>query len=328
MFTEFDNIEEHWQQLAPVFILGRQRTGTSIMWRALREVNFLGFPEGHLWYDLIKAIGWWRNPTYKASYRNDLFTMGDGRNLLFEKYLALLIDRFHRDLLPAETIRWVSKSPGVEPVQVAPMLAELFPKAQFIFMYRNPITVVHSTLRYLAKDRQFSPLERKRAFRLTCELWGLVMRTWRFVRPLLQGRYIEIAQEHIVVMPDEVAHNVADFLHIPQQWERIAYTFKHKRENTAFPERKVGDFFYPIQWSRSEKRFLTATCKDEMALWGYQLDFRHPAGPLSSPPPVTARRREDYYRWLLHPIVDHSAGRNIAVRILGRLPGIRQKPKI
>ena len=297
----FEGIEENWQQLDPIFILGRQRTGTSIMWRALRVASFLGFPEGHLWYDLIKPFAWWRDPAYKAYLRQDIFTLGAGRNHLLEKQVALLIDRFHRDLLPPETVRWVSKSPGLDPVLVAPMLAEIFPKAQFIFMKRNAITTVHSTINYVSRERNGN-IDTAFVCRYTCENWVKVMKMWRQLRPLIAGRYIEVAQEHIVSDPGGVACQVTDFLGASQWSEEVAGVFKSTRENTAFPDRQVGDFIFAVDWPDEQKQTLVDICGPEMAVWGYPLDFQHPGGPGPAKAVPAGETPLDglsaYYRWV------------------------------
>jgi hypothetical protein len=275
---DFD--EAYWRQLDPIFIFGRQRTGTSIMWRALRVAGFFGFPESHLWYDLVKPFAWWRDPEYKAYLRQDIFAMGAERNLLLEKQVAMSLDRFHRDLLPPELVRWVGKSPGVDPIVVAPVLADMFPQAQFIFMQRNAITTVDSTVAYVLRNSAQNDTDF--VFRTTCENWVRVMRLWRRIRPLLTGRYIEVAQEHIVSTPDQVAYRVMGFLGVPQWAEAVADVFKSTRENTAFPDKPVDDFMYAVNWTDEQKQMLDDICGSEMAVWGYQLDFQHPGEPESA----------------------------------------------
>jgi len=283
-------IEEQWLRLDPIFIMGRQRTGTSIMWRTLQVAGFHGFPEGHLWLDLIEPFAHFRNPEYKRYIRHDLYTLGSGRNRLLEKRFAIMIDRFHRDLLPPDLVRWVNKSPGRPPIDVAPMLAELFPRSQFIFMMRNPIMTVHSTIAR-------SP----HAFRGACEHWVTVMRTWRSVRPWLVGRYIEVAQEQIAEHPDLTASQVAEFLRVPQFGHEFAHWFKTRRENTSFPDKEAGDFVYPVDWTKEQRATLAAICQEEMAIWGYPLDFERPGGPDPAqaldvqPEPADLA---SYYRWL------------------------------
>jgi hypothetical protein len=297
-------IEERWQCLDPIFIMGRQRTGTSIMAKALQVAGFFGFPEGHLWFDLVESFARLRDPTYQENVRYDFFALGSGRNLVLEKRFALMMDQFHRDFLPPNLVRWVDKSPGTHSVRLAPMLAELFPRSQFIFMQRNPITTLHSTIHVVSMERNDPTVKRDlQVFCVTCRHWVRVMELWRQVRPLLPGRYIEVAQEHIAEMPDQVAERVAKFLGIPQFAEAIADVFKSRRENTIFPDRDVGDFIYPVDWTDEQEKMLTDICWDEMSIWGYPLDFQHPGGPDPAHAVIFESEPMDmdmatYYRWL------------------------------
>ena len=61
---EQSEIEAQWRRLDPIFILGRQRTGTSIVWRALQAAGFWGFNEGYLWFDLVEPLARFRDPDY------------------------------------------------------------------------------------------------------------------------------------------------------------------------------------------------------------------------------------------------------------------------
>ena len=296
-----------WHSLDPIFIIGRQRTGTSIIWRALQVAGFLGFPEGHLWFDLVESFARFRNPEYQAEVRQDIFTLGSARNLVLEKRFALMMDQFHRDLLPPELVRWVDKSPGTRPALLAPMLAEIFPAAQFIFLCRNPITTVNSVVHSVSNNAAPNSEATSKGdsslhdYRLASRYWAQVMEIWRHVRSLLDNRYIEVVQERIVRSPVSVANRLAEFLHIPQFAEDIAAVFRARRENTAFPDREVDDFFYAVDWTDEQKAAVAEECRQEMAFWGYELDFNHPGGP----DPTKVRRSESdvtdlesYYRLL------------------------------
>jgi hypothetical protein len=176
-------------------------------------------------------------------------------------------------------------------------------------MLRNPITTVNSSVHYVPKNRPIPkdsiPAEEKplHVYRTLCKHWVRVMRSWRQVRHLLPGRYIEIPQEQIVTDPDGVADDLTEFLGVPQSAKTIAKTFKSQRENTAFPNRDVRDFFYPVNWREEQRAVLAEVCAEEMTTWGYALDFDKPDGPA----PVQVEKPEsapadmaEYYRWLGH----------------------------
>jgi hypothetical protein len=294
--TDGRSLEEQWQRLDPIFIIGSQRTGTSIMWRVLRTANFFGFNEGHLWLDLVESLARFRDPGHKKWLRQRIFTLGSDRNLVLEKRCALMIDRFHRDLLPPELVRWVDKSPGVHAVQLAPMLSQLFPRAQFIFMKRNAISKVNSGISYVSRERDMD------AFGAMCRRWTHVMRTWRKLRHLLPGRYIELGQELIAERPYDVGQEVAAFLGVPERAEEFGSVFDSRRENTAFPGREPGDYVYPVDWSDEQQAVLTDLCAAEMRAWGYPLDFQSPGGadPARAEPQAEGHEldMQAYYRWV------------------------------
>jgi hypothetical protein len=167
------------------------------------------------------------------------------------------------------------------------MLARLFPEAQFIFTYRNPITTIHSAERYVAIHDELPPVGdlpgTDAFFDATCRHWVEAMRSWRRVRTLIEGRHIEIAQEEIAADPTGIADRLTRFLHVPDLAARVSDAFKTVRENTAFPDREVTDYRYRLEWGEPRRNLMTSLCGDEAARWGYTLRFDSPAGP-SRPP--------------------------------------------
>lgn len=271
-----DRICRRWRQLDPVFVRGMQRSGTSVMAQALRRLGIVGFGEGHLWFDLVRPFENLRDPEYRPNLRVDSYALGKGREASLEKYIAVALDQFHKDHLPKGSGRWMDKSPGAEAVRVVPLLAELFPGAQFIFMYRNGITTVHSAVRLWA-DHDFWSSETE-LFQAMCRAWADTMSSWREVRRLLPNRYIEIAQEELASRPCVVASRLAEFLGMPDARSRVADLFQTKRLGSAFPDRPAGDYDYEIKWGEERKAYFISTCGQEMGAWGFEIDFVSP-GP-------------------------------------------------
>jgi hypothetical protein len=260
-----DDIEQRWDRLDPIFIMGMQRSGTSIMAIALTLPGFTSFGEGHLWFELIEPFSRFRDPDYCPKLRRDIFALGEDRNLLLEKYIALAVDQFHRDNLPEKPTRWADKSPGVYPAKVAPILAHVFPRSQFIFMYRNGITTVNSGLYLWADDPGI--------FRTMCNGWAETMSTWRRVRESLKNRYIEICQEEMARDSEATAARLTEFLGIPGYREAIAELLRSHRVNSAFPDKPPGDYHYEIDWTDDQKAYFFSTCAEEMKMWGYPIPF-------------------------------------------------------
>ena len=258
-------IEEKWSKLDPIFIRGMQRSGTSIIAVALLLPGFTHFAEGHLCSELMKPLSRFRDPEYHPHLKQPAFALGSQRNILLEKYIALAIDEFHRDNLPERPIRWVDKSPGVEGVEAVPMLAEVFPKSQFIFTYRNGTATVYSGL-HLWNDQPG-------IFQKLCINWTRVMSTWRQVREEIKGRYIEIRQEELVANPESIAARLTQFLGVPEYQQAMVELFHSRRQNTAFPDKPPGDYNYELDWSNDQKAFFIEACAEEMGIWGYSIPF-------------------------------------------------------
>jgi len=277
----FDEIEARWEKLDPVFIRGMQRSGTSIMARALQRMKILGFGEGHLWFELVEPFARLRDPDYCPDLRVDIYTLGQGRVSKLEKYIAVALDQFHRACLPSHLERWMDKSPGADAVRVAPLLADLFPKAQFIFMYRSGITNVLSGVKFWKANPDI--------FHIMCEGWAETMSSWRQMRNSLGDRYIEIAQEDIVIKPFEIATKLTSFLGMPEYNVSVAGLLISRRVLSAFADKRPGDYNYHIEWSPQQKEFFIETCGSEMGAWGYEIDFDSPGVIAAEIPPPEER---------------------------------------
>lgn len=259
-----DDFEAEWRQLDPVFIMGMQRSGTSILSRALLQLGIAGFGEGHLWLDIVGPLKSIMDPAYRPDIRDDGFTLGQGRTVAFVRAIAVAIDRFHRAQLEPEPSRWLDKSPGAYAVQSAPFLAFMFPKAQFIFIHRSGIGVVHS-------GRMRWP--RPETFQVMCRGWAETMSSWRDVRAQLGDRALVIAHSRLASNPRETAQALCAFLGAPGRAPDIGELFAAQRVQTSFPHRAPGDYDYVIDWAPEEEAYFTETCGSEMAAWNYPLSF-------------------------------------------------------
>ncbi len=263
-------MQRRWRALDPVFVRGMQRSGTSITARGLHRIGIIGFGEGHLWFEALRPFRELRDPSHLTPLRDPLMALGDIRAERYAAYLGLAIDRFHRDHLDPALHRWLDKSPGHDPVTVAPELAHVFPRSQFLFLHRNPIAVVASGLRMWGdSDARFESL---------ADGWRRTMSAWRDVRPVLEGRFLELAQAQLAQRPGVAAARICAFLDAPSGEPAMAAEFRETRALSSFPDRAPGDYEHPVQWSKARRDRLAALCADEMDRWGYRLDFDAPGG--------------------------------------------------
>jgi hypothetical protein len=286
-----DAVTSAWRELDPVFVMGMQRSGTSILAMAMHAAGLRGFAEGHLWHELVATLDQVQDRERLPELRLEPFALGQGRDADLARYLALAIDRFHRHHVPdiqpeegwPEPQRWYDKTPGSEAVVLAPRLAAMFPRAQFLFVHRDGAATVNSGMRLWPDTPDI--------FHVMCRDWAKTMSTWLEVRGTLGERALELPQADIARNPAESARVVADFLGLPEQRETIAALFAGRRENSAFPERAPGDYRLELDWTEGQKTRFARVCGPQMKVWGYAMPFRLQPWPLR-----LARRARDIGR--------------------------------
>lgn len=270
--------------LDPVFVLGMQRSGTSILAIALQELGLFGFAEGHLWQRLVATLEELRDPRVGPKLRRPHFALGSARYLALEQEVARAIDAFHRAEIPVpEGARWFDKSPSAYNVRRAPLLAELFPGAQFVFIHRDPRAVLRSGQRIWGSDPALLDT--------LCRGWDDTMRAWRTRRGDLGSRGLEIAHAELVAEPDLVASRLCGFLGQARETERIEQLFRTRRQNSSYPDRAPGDYRPDGALDPALEAQLLERCAAEMRRWGYPLQAEADAGERRDERGLAARLR-------------------------------------
>ena len=282
--SRWPEIESRWRALDPVFIRGMQRSGTSIMARALQRLGILGFGEGHLWFEALKPMTRLLDPEWMPPLRLQPMALGEGRERVLAAHVALAIDDFHRSHLDPAISRWLDKSPGTDPITVAPALAATFPGAQFLFLHRNPISVVDSGLRKWGDDLQ--------TFERLCREWRQTMRAWREARARLGGRALELSQHDLASAPRETARRLCAFLGQVPGEQAVFEVLARTRTLSSFPDRPPGSYGQAVGWSAAREARLVTLCSEEMAIWGYSADFERPSGPEPAAAIAAGARRD------------------------------------
>lgn len=249
-----------------MFVMGMQRSGTTIVARALSECALVGFNEGNVWHMVVETLRRMRDPMVFQNYKDINHALGGDRLSSFERSIALAIDDFHRYHLSCPTeARWFDKSPSAYIIENAAMLADLFPEAQFVFVHRHPVAVVESGLRMWGQSSEL--------FKDLCRGWAETMRCWREIREGLGNRAFEIAHAELVSDPEGVARDLTAFIGCPDRHKDVLMLFGNERCNTSFPEKEKGDYRLWVDMNQARRRELVSICSSEMHRWGYSVPF-------------------------------------------------------
>lgn len=185
----------------PIFVLGAYRSGTSILtWAlgqhpnisALEETGWFGFMSHGLYagFDLASQAQRSFFDVYGISIDEMMIAFGQK----FDELLTAIVERqqkrialrrlsgmdyrHHPDFSLKKTLwgnkrRWVDGTP--ENVGCVPMLRKLFPRAQFIFVFRDPLGVVGSLTRMSRVGGPPMPLETALDFWIKMTEQGMIV---------------------------------------------------------------------------------------------------------------------------------------------------------
>jgi hypothetical protein len=247
----------------PLFILGAARSGTTAVTQALLKATpYQGYGEGHV-LDLLAEL-------YVTLDRFYLFKAEALSNPHRPTTIGHVPIQFFRDgfdNLALEAMRsvfppgaWLDKTPTANMIHIAGQLRRIWPQAKFIYLKRRAFENVAS------RTRKFVDT----SFEVDCREWAGAMQAWRGVLPQLQGCALQLDQLYVARVPDQAAHEIADFLALdPAQTERLRQTL-----SADWPER-TGDTFSrvydPVElgWSEEQWQVFNDICGVELDALGY-----------------------------------------------------------
>jgi hypothetical protein len=250
----------------PIFIVGSERSGTSVLRDALVNVYGIpGFGEGHL----VPVLGEVEKSVkdYFASFQGyvkpgaDLAVVRIGKDLVFD-----CLRKGFRELMGSIYCGhryWLDKTPGHRMIHFIPMLRELWPNARFIASQRRGMECISSRL------RKFPDIP----FETHCQQWSECIRQWMRVRD--QVNNIEIDQLRLLREPYRQAEKIARFLQMSDDSIRgLADYFQ-----SHFPQRSVVNreiiTLETTGWDRDRQEKFVEICGREMSLAGYSMDNRY-----------------------------------------------------
>jgi hypothetical protein len=249
---------------SPLFILGSPRSGTTILANALRKAGYSGFDEGHF-LNLIMPI---KNlierhiKENRAQEKGQLLANLDADQFLLE--IFCVFKKSQALLNPAEL--WLDKTPDAAMIYAAPILAQLWPSAAFVFAKRRAIENLASRI------KKFSSVP----FKDHCTSWSESMAAWRSVRDSgIQG--IEVDQYDIAHDPEGVAGRLGAFLGLSQTSIKEIYEEMQNSQPQSTDERSTYRVL-SIQdsgWTPQQIEHFQTYCSEEMDAYGYTIDIQY-----------------------------------------------------
>lgn len=186
----------------PLLIIGPQRSGTTALQTALDASTRYRAPRDvcmHAWNTLegfFSAQSLWRlvshpftspfaNQSAPPPFRTGVFDDCAMADAILDS-IARHVDEVFR-LAACGSPCWIDKSPGWEPVVLAPLFRALFPTGRVVFMTRRPESCVLSIIRLEGRlTPSLSDPQLVDAIGRNCAVWVMAMYLWRtLVEPLV-----------------------------------------------------------------------------------------------------------------------------------------------
>jgi hypothetical protein len=286
---------------SPIFIVGANRSGTTLLRLLLNAHPRIAIPEELVYLDSSLAgtpVEAWRDPALSpAAYQRFVEAFLDDNPSLFETISRPALRRRilggpARDLRHpyATTLqawaeaqnkpRWGEKTPGN--LFFVDVLMEMFPQAQFIYVVRDPRAGVASMQKvsFFPDDVVPNALIRRK---FATEGFSLLTRS------VPSSQWTTVRYEDLVTHPEQVLRSVCGFLgeaYVPSMlaFHHDAQQFMAEEASTSFNAAATR----PISASRieawrarltnAEVAIIEAICAEEMTRHHYRPD----AGPLST----------------------------------------------
>ncbi len=194
-----------YSESEPVFIVGCARSGTSVLVNALIDAaGIRGWRRGHL-FPLLSSLLSCAKDYYaelqKGSY-DAAAALGCLREECLRERIIELFAEINAQMVGKEL--WVDRTTDAAMIRACPLLAEIYPRARFIFTRRRGIENI------LSRQKKF-PQE---LFRDSCEAWATGMGEWLKVRDTLGARTLEVDQRDVGLDPGRVAREISSLLRL------------------------------------------------------------------------------------------------------------------
>ncbi|MEM8551905.1 MAG: sulfotransferase [Pseudomonadota bacterium] len=244
--------------MGPLFIMGFPRSGTTAMAKAIAGLGRFGTHEreGHLLYlftqPLARIIRGGENET-------SVLRAEGAREAFLERFAGLANATFSASGDPSDTM-WIDKTPDLAQVRAARVLASLWPQARFIYLYRDPVAAIRSSVA-LWGDR-VAGKEHEAAAR-----WTACQRAWRAVRRPLRGRSVEIFQGDMLDRPGLAAAALSRAIDLSAHERLTVSRVLAADRGVNRPQGLQGDAHDAVALAPHVVREILTITADERARW-------------------------------------------------------------
>ena len=263
----------------PVFVVGCQRSGTSLLRRILDSHPSIACPPESKFILPLEAL------IHDSQALQALASMGFAREEVMRRLRSFVASFFQDYALAKGKERWADKTPNY--VDCLPFLDELFSgEARYIVIVRHPFDVCLS-FEHAAK-KSGRPMKAIRShiavaddFRAgACAFWNAQnLKISAFV-PTVADRVLSVDYELLTSQPEPVLRRIFAFLDAP--WSPVVLDYGQLPHDHGFEDRKiermpkiVPNFGKFLAWSAGERHRLAAIAREAMDSLGYSPDQAH-----------------------------------------------------
>jgi hypothetical protein len=271
--------------------MGAERSGTSALARFLcEELGYEGEPEGHVFNLLYRLQSSVRSHFISNGFRADLApTAPDGvkvdfttAELISHKTLDAALCTLWREVVGSRhSGLWFDKTPGPDFIRCAPTLLQMYPQARFIFLIRDPVSSVESSMRKFSSD-----------FSEACERWKECAEAWLQSKGALsEGSFIELKTHELTSKPEECLERIAKLL--ANHPLSMSADDVQGRPLVAVERTSMGDLgktkpLHATGWTSEQRKIFHEKCASLASVFGFlgdeEMDAPRAAG-IHFPPP-------------------------------------------
>lgn len=261
----------------PVFVLGSPRSGTSTIAHVIKEhFGYQGHAEGHVFNLMHKLVSATREHYVHAGIApversanvapgaNSWLGSTTAATVSQARLTQQIIEVFKSSVAWVYGESWFDKTPGPEAIHAVEMLVEMYPRAKFVFLIREPISNIESRMRKFPNE----------SFREHCLAWVESANAWLRVRSLIpEGSAVELRTHELTREPAKVYRQLLELLKdhplgkLAAEKPPLEKFLLLERTNGGDPsaQRSLAD----VSWSEADKTTFISICGAVMDVFGF-----------------------------------------------------------